>query len=249
MVDASGTRVYSELAPFWPLISPVEDYAEEAAWIEDLLGRARIDVRELLELGSGGGHCAFHLKAGRALTLTDLSPDMLALSARLNPECTHAEGDMRTLRLGRTFDAVLLYDAIDYMSTQMALGEAIATAWAHCRPGGVAVFAPDHVCERFEPGEEVGGSDAADGAGVRFLEWTWDPDPDDEQVRTEYAFVVRDADGSIRHVHETHETGLFATADWVRLLEAEGFYVDVVEEETAEERTPRIAFLAHRPIA
>ena len=66
----------------------------------------------LLELGSGGGNNASHLKARFNCTLTDISPDMLALSRTLNPECEHLEGDMRTLRLGRTFDVVFIHDAI-----------------------------------------------------------------------------------------------------------------------------------------
>ena len=36
------------------------------------------------------------------MTLVDLSEEMLAVSRELNPECEHLQGDMRTLRLGRT---------------------------------------------------------------------------------------------------------------------------------------------------
>jgi hypothetical protein len=41
---------------------------------------------------------------------------MLALSMTVNPECEHIEGDMRTLRLGHTFDAVFLHDAVMYLT-------------------------------------------------------------------------------------------------------------------------------------
>ena len=37
------------------------------------------EARTLLELGSGGGNNASHLKARFECTLTDLSPDVLAL--------------------------------------------------------------------------------------------------------------------------------------------------------------------------
>ena len=47
-------------------------------------------------------------------TLSDLSPQMLSLSRTLNPGCEHVLGDMRTLRLGRTFDAVFVHDAVMY---------------------------------------------------------------------------------------------------------------------------------------
>jgi len=238
-------RFYGELATWWPHISPTEDYEEEAGEIARLLG----DVGTVLELGAGGGSNAFHLKDRYALTLSDLSAEMLAVSARLNPELEHVQGDMRTLRLERTFDAVLVHDAIDYMTTEADLRQAIETAFAHCRPGGAALFMPDHTAETFAPDSGHGGGDAPDGRGVRFLEWTHDPDPGDDWILTEYAFLLRDADGTVRTVHETHRTGCFATAVWLRLLAACGFDARVVDERTSEERVPRRLFVAARPAA
>jgi hypothetical protein len=240
-------RFYGELAAWWPLVSPPQEYAEEAAEAAALLRTARIPVREVLELGSGGGHCAVHLKSQFALTLSDHSEAMLEVSRALNPECEHVQGDMRTLRLGRAFDAVFVHDAVDYMTTEDDLRQAIETAYTHCRAGGLALFMPDHTAETFAPGSDHGGSDAADGRGVRFLDWTYDPDPGDGWVLTEYAFLLRDADGSVRSVHETHRTGCFATEVWLDLLAAAGFDARAVDEVTSEERAPRRLFVAARP--
>ncbi len=240
-------RFYSELAVWWPLISPPEEYEEEAARAAELLGSAAIGVREVLELGSGGGHNAFHLKARFALTLVDLAEDMLAVSRRLNPECVHQQGDMRTVRLGRAFDAVFVHDAIDYMTTEDDLRRAIETAFAHCRPGGVAVFVPDHIAETFAPASDHAGHDGDDGRGVRFLEWTWRPDPADTQILTEYAFLLRDPDGSVRVEHETHRTGLFARDAWLALLAGAGFEPTVDAGEIADDPTGREWFVARRP--
>lgn len=244
---APGPRFYGELAGWWPLVSPVEEYAEEAAFAATLLESASIPVREVLELGSGGGHNAFHLRPRFALTLVDLSAGMLDVSRRLNPGCEHLQGDMRTVRLGRTFDAVFVHDAVDYMTTEADLRRAIDTAWVHCRPGGVAVFIPDATHETFEPGSECGGSDGPGALGVRFLEWSWDPDPGDTWTRTEYAFLLREADGSVRAVHETHRVGLFGREVWLRLLREAGFAAVAVPEQTSEDRPPRECFVGHRP--
>jgi trans-aconitate methyltransferase len=100
--NPAGHRLYADLASWWPLISAPEEYTEEAATAATIMNSAAIDVREVLELGSGGGHNAVHLKKRFRLTLVDLSADMLAMSQRLNPECAHHQGDMRMLRLGRT---------------------------------------------------------------------------------------------------------------------------------------------------
>ena len=105
-------RFYHDLADWWPLFSPSDHYTEEA---EDLLRRLAPlpppGTATLLELGAGGGSLASHLKSQFKLTLTDLSEGMLAQNRLLNPEAEFVAGDMRTLRLNRQFDYVLLHDA------------------------------------------------------------------------------------------------------------------------------------------
>jgi len=247
MTDAPPRhRFYGDLAVWWPLISPPQDYEEEAASAATVLRSASIPVRDVLELGSGGGHNAFHLKAHFAMTLVDLSEEMLDVSRRLNPECDHRQGDMRTVRLGRDFDAVFVHDAVDYMTSEADLRRAVDTAYAHCRPGGVAVFIPDAIAETFEADSDHGGVDGADRRGVRYLEWTWDPDPADTWVLTEYAFLLRDPDGAVRVVHETHRTGVFGRDVWLRILAEAGFSPEAVQERTTEDRTPRELFVGHR---
>lgn len=247
----SAYRFYDELAPWWPLISPVGDYTEESAYFAGLLARAAaLPVREVLELGSGGGHVAFHLKRSFTVTLCDLAPAMIEASRRLNPECEHLVGDMRALRLGREFDAVLIHDAIDYMTTEDDLARAIATAFAHCRPGGVAVFAPDHLREGFAESAADDGHDAHedDGRSLRYLEWAWDPDPGDTEILVEYAFLLREPGAPVRCVHETHRCGLFPRDTWLRVIADAGFTPAVVIEETTEDREPREVFLGRRPL-
>ncbi len=246
MTSASVCRLYGDLAEWWPLISPPDAYVEEAADAATALAAASIPVRDVLELGSGGGHNAVHLKGRFAMTLVDLSADMLAVSRRLNPECEHRQGDMRTMRLDRTFDAVFVHDAVDYMVTETDLRQAIETAFVHCRPGGNAVFVPDHTTQTFQSATGHGGSDDATGRGARFLSWAWDPDPADTWTQTEYAFLLREADGSVHVVHETHRTGLFGRDRWLRLLRDAGFVPHTVTERDTEGWTPRELFIGRR---
>ena len=224
-------RLYSEFAEWWPLLDDPTDYAAEAVLCGDLLqGACDAPIRSLLELGSGGGNSASHLKRRfPRLLLTDVSPEMLAVSRALNPECEHRPGDMRTLRLNRTFDAVFVHDAVCYMTTEDDLRRAMETAWTHCRPGGAALFAPDFVRENFRPGATAGGCDepaAAGGGparGLRYLEWVWDPDPGDTEYLADFAFLLRERDGSVRAVGDRHVEGLFARERWLALLADVGF--------------------------
>lgn len=239
---------YEKLAEWWPLISPVSEYAEEAAEVGRIVEAYAPTARTLLELGSGGGHNAFYLKRRYAMTLTDRSDAMLRVSEALNPECVHIAGDMRTLALGRTFDVVFAHDAIDYMASEADLAAAFCVAADHLAPGGLFVCIPDHVAERFEPGFDAGGSDADDGRGVRYLEWTLPVRPGASTAVTVYSFITRDADGHVRSFCEEHVTGVFAEATWVRLLAEAGFAVAVLDEQVApgDDRPPRRVFVARR---
>jgi SAM-dependent methyltransferase len=224
-------KMYGDLATWWPLLSAVEDYADEAAFFAEVLLSARMpSTPSLLELGSGGGNNAFYLKRTfPRMTLADLSPDMLAMSRRVNPECEHVEGDMRTLRLGREFDAVFVHDAIEYMTTAADLCRAFETAWLHCRPGGRALFVPDHVRETFEPATDHGGHDG-DGRSLRYLEWIHDPDPDDTECAVEMAYVLREDGKPTRVEHEQHVFGLFPRATWLALLRDVGFEPQIIRD-------------------
>jgi SAM-dependent methyltransferase len=216
-------RLYQDLAPWWHLISPPVEYTGEAAYLAALVAAGPGPGAEVLDLGSGGGNVAAHLKPGLAMTLVDLSAEMLAVSRELNPECEHRQGDMRAIRLGRAFDAVLVHDAVDYMTTEDDLRQVIETAWAHCRPGGLALFVPDYTADTFAAASGHGGSSDPDGRQASFREWTWDPDPADSWIQSEYEFVLRAADGTVQVVSESHRLGAFSQATWARLLGEAGF--------------------------
>jgi hypothetical protein len=180
------------------------------------------------------------------MVLVDLSPGMLSVSAALNPECEHVQGDMRTVRLGRQFDAVFVHDAVEYMTTESDLRMAIDTAFVHCRPGGGALFAPDFVRETFRPSTDHGGNDNGTQA-LRYLEWTWDPDPADTTYLTEYAYLLRTPDGTVRVEHDRHVGGLFARADWLRLFADAGFEARALSFHHSDLEHDSEVFVAHRP--
>jgi SAM-dependent methyltransferase len=172
LLQKDGMKLYDELADWWPLMSPPEEYVAEAGTVAGLLSvNATMDLPRLLELGTGGGHLASHLKAWFDMTLVDLSPRMLDQSRRLNPECRHLTGDMRSLRLEERFDAVLVFDAISHMTTEADLLATMRTARAHLESRGVALFCPDWTVECFAPAASMGGIDGPE-RGMRYLEWT-----------------------------------------------------------------------------
>jgi SAM-dependent methyltransferase len=240
-------RIYGDLAEWWPVISPPEEYAAEALLLAEAFETAAIPVREVLDLGSGGGGIAVHLKDRMALTLVDLAEPMLAVSRRINPECVHVQGDMRTVRLGRQFDGVLVHDAVDYMTSQAGLRQVIETAFAHCRPGGAAVFVPDHTAETFRPSDGRGGGSDSSGRQASFREHDWDPDPADDWIQAEYEFELRDSDGTVHVVRETHHLGAFGKNTWLRLLADAGFDPEEGGGPASDSRIRGSLFIGRRP--
>ena len=217
-------RLYTDLASWWPLLSPPGEYEDEAeaaiGMLRDALGNI---PATLLELGSGGGNNALYLKRHATMTLVDLSPGMLAVSRKLNPEVEHVEGDMRTVRLARTFDAVFIHDAIMYMTTEDDLAAALTTAHAHLKPGGALLVLPDCVSETYVPNVEDGGEDGEDGRAMRYLIWTHPPVAGATAFYEDFAMMLRTADGAVECVHDRHLFGVFSRAQWQEAFRRAGF--------------------------
>ena len=239
-------QLYYDIADWWPVISPPSEYAEEAAlYVQMIRVSARRPVREVLELGSGGGNNASHMKDSFAMTLVEPADGMREISRNLNPECTHLPGDMRRVRLGQTFDAVFVHDAVMYMTTEDDLHAALQTVAAHLAPGGMALVAPDATTETFSESTEHGGAEDESGRQARYLEWTLPPEPGETIYTVHYVFLLREPDGRMRLVHDVHLEGLFSRATWLRLFDEAGLAATLVPRTIEGEEYD--SFVAVRP--
>ena len=240
-------RLYSELAPWFHLITHPSEYVEEADHFLRLVDAAAIgQANTLLELGAGGGNLASHLKRRFTCTLTNLSQEMLKLSQGINPEAEHIAADMRSLRLGRTFDVVLVHDAIGYLTSQADLGAAMLTAAEHLRPGGLAVFIPDAVTEQLRTGTDDGGFDDPDGRAALYLEWTHGTNEDGHSYDVDYVFLLRELGKPPRAELDTHRLGVFPRTTWLDLIASAGLtpLAPEIEDPDADEHE---VFAARRP--
>ncbi len=220
-------RMYDEFAHLWTLISAPEDYSEEARYWRDAL-RAKLGPgrHEILELGVGGGNNLSHLVGEFQATAVDASEGMLQNSMRLNPGVQHHVGDMRSVRLGRKFDAVLIHDAISYMLSENDLRKTFATARAHLEPGGVFIAAPDWFRETFPGTLLTAHPTKRDGhLELSYVEYDYDPDPNDTAIETIFVYFIRE-NGRLRVEQDTHITGLFPIQTWLDLMAEAGFEVE-----------------------
>lgn len=215
-------RLYGDLASWFHLLTSPAEYAEEADLYARLLMETGGEVSTVLELGTGGGNVASHLRDRFALTLSDISPEMLDVSRSINPGVDHIVGDMRTLRLGRAFDAVLAHDAVSYLTTVADLEATVETASIHCRPGGAALFVADFVAETWKEFTSHGGHDGT-GRSLRYLEWTHSFDPGSYRYIMDMVYLMRSTTEEVDVVHDRHDLGAFPKATWLEVLDRAGF--------------------------
>ena len=216
-------RMYDEFAHLWPLIGPPEDYAAEASyWREALRAMLGPGRHEVLELGVGGGSNLSHLTGDFQATAVDISEKMLANSIKLNPDVDHHVGDMRSFRLRRKFKAVLIGDAIAYLTTEADLRSTFATAVAHLDSGGVIIAAPDWSRESFTGTRVFHSTRREGGLELTYVEYDHDPDPSDTTIESVCVYFLKEGK-DLRVEWERHVTGLFPLNTWLNLMKEAGF--------------------------
>jgi len=231
-------RLYGDLAWTWPIISPPEDYVEETEQFCTVIREhSQVKVKTLLHLGCGGGHNDYTLKQHFEVTGIDVSESMLKLARQLNPEVTYSPGDMRSLRLEQTFDAVTILDSISYMLTVEDLRAALVTAFEHLKPGGVFITCVEAIPGRFQQNRTHYSTHRQGDTEITFIKNNYDPDPTDTTYETTFIYLIRR--GSRLEIEtDRHRCGIFEWETWLGLLSEVGFEVQQVEvmpPELAEE--------------
>ena len=129
---------------------------------------------------------------------------------------------MRTVRLGRAFQAVLIHDAINHMLSEADLRAVFTTAAAHLEPGGALITSPERFRETFQGPQVDVQTHRREGMELTYLEYTHDPDPTDRTVETVFTYLIRTGH-HVRVEHDRMLTGIFPKLVWGRLLEEAGF--------------------------
>jgi SAM-dependent methyltransferase len=224
-------RLYGDLAWTWPIISPPSDYVEEANRFSELLRRfGEEPVRSLLHLGCGGGHLDRTLKHSFEVVGVDLSLEMLRLAHRLNTQVVYMQGDLRTVRLHRSFDAVIAADAIDYMLTADDLRSAFSTAYEHLRPGGVFCTYAEITPGSWLQNETDVCIHESGTTEIVFVDNRYDPDATDSTVEDLHVHIMR-VSGRLHIEADRHVLGIFGLDVWRSLLVEVGFDVRLLERD------------------
>ena len=224
-ISIDERRMYGDLAWTWPIISPPEDYIEESEWFANIIKNySKIPVKMLLHLGCGGGHNDHTLKKYFEITSVDVSEEMLKLARNLNPDVTYLHGDMRTIRLEKYFDAVIIFDSINYMTTIEDLRAAFSTAFLHLKPGGIFLTYAEETKEEFEQNKTVMSKKKKDDIEIILVDNSYDPNQSDTSFESTFVYLIRQGK-KLKVEVDRHVLGLFSLNDWIKLLEEFKFEV------------------------
>lgn len=139
--EVSNPIVFDAYSTYYDLLYRDKDYEREATYIANILHRYGVSATELLEFGSGTGrHGRLLAERGFRITGVERSATMVAKAQQTNGFVCQ-QGDITTVHLGRTFDAVLsLFHVISYQTTNEEVQSVFARASEHLKTGGLFVF-------------------------------------------------------------------------------------------------------------
>ncbi|QQE13038.1 class I SAM-dependent methyltransferase [Planctomycetota bacterium] len=249
MSKPTHNRLYHDLAYLWPLLSPPDNYIAETNTlhqvISDKLGKQSNSNLQVVELGAGGGHALFHLRDHFDCTAVDISDDMLHHCRILNPNVKTICADMRTVTFPEPQDAILIHDAIDYLTTEADILATLQNARKNLTPTGILIIAPTYTTESFEAGESATDRQSSHELDVTYTTTVLKPDPDDDlfEMHLEY-HITHLKDGSTSVERDIHTCGLFPIPRWASLLSQAGFEPELYEE---SEETAWTLFVGNLP--
>lgn len=246
-------RAYSELAWTETIISPPEEYVEETELFAKVIKEhSKIAANKLLHFGCGAGVNDYTFKRYFKVTGVDISEGMLEVARKLNPEVVYLHSDMRTIKLGESFDAVAIPDSIGYMTTLKDLRRAIITAYKHLKPGGVLLIMAN-IAEQFKQNNFVYTGSKGD-VEITLFENNYISGRSGTTYEATLIFLIR-RKGKLEIHTDRHIIGLFKLKTWLDLLKELEFEVKQIKMEhlydrfiLGEDEYPLLMFVCTKPL-
>lgn len=211
------SRLYGDRAFLWDILTPKDVYFEEASLYWTLLNEGRgKPIQRMAELGSGGGYLAQHFTDVDELILVDRSQEMIALSEERNPTAQHLCADMCHVDFGAPVDAVLIHDAVMYLSERSQLLDCLHNIRRQLRPDGRVLIIPDLLKDTFF--EHIQTGEVADEYHhVHLTEWRWVPHDADAWFNVAFSVMLKKGD-EVESIFEVHKMGCFSYSEWLHLF-------------------------------
>ena len=242
--------VFGTYSKYYNLLYKDKDYAGETQFVHELLQTHSPGTKTILDLGCGTGrHDVLLAEKGYAITGVDRSEDMLVMAnsllSTLNVRClnvTFLRGDVRTVNLGKRFDAVIsLFHVMSYQTTNEDLRAVFRRAKAHLNPGGIFIFdcwyGPGVLSDR--PAVRVKRLEDEEIIVTRIAEPVIHPNQNLVDVNY-LVFVKNRGSGAVEEIRETHSMRYLFKPEIELLFEAFSFkFIGCYEWLTTHEPGPR----------
>ncbi len=231
-MSSSSSGIFCAYSRYYNLLYRDKDYAGEVEYVDQLLDDSGVPGRQILEFGSGTG------KHGRLLAERGYQVHGIEQSAEMVARATATEGftcqvgDICTIQLGRTYDAVLsLFHVISYQISNTSVQAVFARAAEHLKPAGLFLFDVWYSPAVYAQGPEARVKRLADDSVeiVRVAEPV--AYPNENRVDVNYLIFARDLTvGKYEILEETHPMRHFSIPELVMLAQTAGFELVTVEE-------------------
>lgn len=221
--------MYGKVARIYDLLytgTGIKDYPAESEALHAIIQEASPGARTLLDVACGTGAHLECLRRWYAVEGVDLSPEMLEVARARLRDVPLRVADMRTLHLGRRYDAVTcLFSAIGYVTDLSEMRSTIQRLADHVAPGGVLIVdgwvRPEDWGDDYRGGPDVAADDTTTVVRLTLSRRTG------SITEMDLHHLVRDADG-IDHFVEQHRLALVPTADYVAAFKSADLLARVV---------------------
>ncbi len=239
---------YTEFAAIYDrLILEDIDYTAIADYIEKTLARLGKKAELVCDLACGTGTLTDILaRRGYDMIGIDLSPEMLDMARRKNPDILFLNQDMREFELYGTVDALLcMTDSLNYITGEADLF-AIFKAAKTCYLNPDAPFIFD-INSAYKLKTVLGNNTFTYDSDDVFYVWENEHYPDEQCTDFYLTFFVKDGEGYTRF-SEAHTQRAYTQAKITALLKKAGFtkieVFDGYTDQAAHKKSERLVFVA-----
>lgn len=229
---ANNSSTFNAYSRYYDLLYRDKDYQGEVSYIHSTLTKFGVTSGDILEFGSGTGkHGSLLAGMGFNVHGIERSPEMVARACAA-PGFSCEQGDICTVRMGRTYAAVLsLFHVISYLTSNERVQAAFARAAEHLDSGGLFVFdfwySP--AVYTLQPATRVKRMTDGEMEITRIAEPCLYPN--ENRVDVHYTIFARNiSDGSVQTIGETHPMRHFSLPEIDLLSTSAGFTRICAEE-------------------
>lgn len=218
--------LFKQLARYYDKIYRWKDYKKDVDFLEKVFRKHGLKGRDILDVACGtGAHAALLVKSGHNVVGIDLNEEMLEIARRKVRNAIFVKGDMRDLKLDRTFDAVIcMFSSITYNQTLSELRKTLSGFHKHLKAKGIVVFDTHFLRENFVHGHR--GMTGYDDDELTIARFSFS-EKLGRKGRYTFSYLIREGNDFNYLKGDVHEIGLFSLSEIIRVMREAGFTAEV----------------------